>query len=67
MNLTDKNFWAASSENTSRPDIPEGKVLSMHPVIEGDAFYWDRGVWEENLFRNIQKARAVILPQTIEK
>ena len=67
MNLTDKDLFAVPSENTSRPDIPAGKILSMHPVIEGDAFYWDRGVWEENLFRKIEKARAVILPQTVEK
>lgn len=58
---------AANSENTSRPDIPEGKILSMHPVIEGDRFYWDRGVWDKNLFLEVQKARAVILPQTVEK
>ena len=67
MNLTGKDFLAVPSENTSRPDIPAGKILSMHPVIEGDAFCWDRGVWEENLFREIQKARAVILLQTVEK
>ena len=61
MNLTGKDFLAASSENTSRPDIPEGKVLSMHPVIEGDEFFWDRGVWDKNVFQEIEKARAVIL------
>ncbi len=39
----------------------------MHPVIEGDAFYWDRGVWDKNLFNTIKKACAVILPQTVQK
>ena len=67
MNCTAKNFLAAHSENSPRLDIPEGKVLSMHPVIEADRFYWDRNVWDKNLFREIQKARAVILPQTVEK
>ena len=57
----------ADSENTSHRDIPGGKILSMHPVIEGDGFYWDRGVWDKNVFRKIQKARSVILPQTVEK
>ncbi|MFC1845125.1 RimK family alpha-L-glutamate ligase [Thermodesulfobacteriota bacterium] len=67
MNLTNKDFVAFPLENTSRPVTPEGKILSMHPVIAGDAFYWDRGVWDENLSREIQKARGVILPQTVER
>ena len=46
---------------------PAGNVLSMHPIIKADAFYWDRGVWDRNLFSAIQKARAIILPQTVEK
>ena len=39
----------------------------MHPVITGDTFHWDRGIWDEDLSKKIQKARAVILPQTIER
>ena len=39
----------------------------MHPLIEGDAFYWDRSVWDNNLIQAIKKARAVILPQTVER
>ena len=54
-------------KKTSRSDTPEGKILSMHPVIAGDAFYWDRGIWDENLTKEIQKARAIILPQTVER
>jgi ribosomal protein S6--L-glutamate ligase len=67
MGLTGKDILADNSENISRADIPEGKILSMHPVIKGDRFYWDRGVWDKNVFQQIQKARAVILPQTVEK
>jgi len=42
-------------------------VLSMHPVIAGGTFYWDRGVWDEKLFGAIGKAQAIILPQTVER
>lgn len=42
-----------------------GRILSMHPVLEGDAFYWDRGIWDRELFQEISKAAAVILPQTV--
>ena len=57
---------------TGRKKSPErskqGKnVLSMHPIIEGDTFYWDRGVWDKNLFNNIKNASAIILPQTVER
>jgi ribosomal protein S6--L-glutamate ligase len=58
---------ATDSENISRSDSPDGIVLSMHPVIAGDRFYWDRGVWDKDLFQEIQKARAVILSQTVER
>jgi len=48
--------------------LGQGKnILSMHPIIEGDAFYWDRGVLDKNLFNAIKKASAIILPQTVEK
>ena len=43
------------------------RVLSMHPVIGGDAFYWDRGVWDRNLFHEISRATAIILPQTVDR
>ena len=39
----------------------------MHPVIDGDAFYWDRGVRGPKLFAAIKKASAIILPQTVER
>lgn len=55
----------AEAENRSGQDKPIRNVLSMHPVIEGDAFYWDRGVWDTNLFDAIKKADAIILPQTV--
>jgi ribosomal protein S6--L-glutamate ligase len=48
--------------------VKSGKnVLSMHPVVAGDVFYWDRGVWDKNLFEAINKASAIILPQTVGK
>jgi hypothetical protein len=46
MNVTGKDFLAVPSENTFRLDIPEGKILSMHPVIscfslmKGSLFSW---------------------------
>jgi len=42
-------------------------ILSLHPIIEGETFYWERGVWDRNLFKAIQEASAIILPQTVEK
>lgn len=57
----------AGTKNITRQVKPGKNVLSMHPVIEGDAFYWDRGVWDKNLFNAIQKASAIILPQTVKK
>jgi ribosomal protein S6--L-glutamate ligase len=42
-------------------------IVSMHPIIEGDEFYWDRGVWDKDLFGSLQKAAAIILPQTVER
>lgn len=44
-----------------------GNVLSMHPVIAGDTFYWDRGVRDQELLAAIENAGAIILPQTVEK
>jgi ribosomal protein S6--L-glutamate ligase len=57
----------ADPKNISGQGRSAKNVLSMHPVIEGDAFYWDRGVWDKNLFEAIQKAGAIILPQTVTK
>jgi ribosomal protein S6--L-glutamate ligase len=57
----------ADTKKISRQVKPGKNVLSMHPVIGGDAFYWDRGVWDWDLFNAIKKAFAIILPQTVEK
>ena len=43
------------------------KILSMHPVIQGDTFSWDRAVVDADLFRAIKNADAVILTQTVER
>ena len=47
--------------------VDRKKIVSMHPIIEGDEFYWDRGVWNKDLFGALQKAAAIILPQTVER
>jgi ribosomal protein S6--L-glutamate ligase len=47
--------------------IDRKNILSLHPIIEGETFYWERGVWDRNLFKAIQAASAIILPQTVEK
>ena len=57
----------ADMKNISGQARPGKNVLSMHPVIAGDAFYWDRGVWDNDLFNAITDAAAVILPQTVAK
>jgi len=57
----------ADREKKPGPAKPGKNVLSMHPVIEGDAFYWDRGVWDKNLFAAIKGASAIILPQTVTR
>ena len=62
MNMTE------TGRNKSPERSKQGKnVLSMHPIIEGDTFYWDRGIWDKNLFNNIKNASAIILPQTVER
>lgn len=61
------NMLKADTKKISRPGKPGAKVLSMHPVIGGDTFYWDRGVWDRNLFEAIKQASAIILPQTVAK
>ncbi len=48
------------------PDA-RGPVISFHPMIKGDLFYWERGIWDEDMIRNLTKARAVILPQTVSR
>jgi len=44
-----------------------GPVISFHPMIKGDLFYWERGIWDEDIIRNLTKAKAVILPQTVSR
>lgn len=45
----------------------DGKiVLSMHPVIRGSRYHWDRSTWNKDLIREIREARAIILPQTVQ-
>jgi ribosomal protein S6--L-glutamate ligase len=42
-------------------------ILSLHPAIEGNSFYWERGLWSRELVEQISTARAVILSQTVDK
>jgi ribosomal protein S6--L-glutamate ligase len=56
-----------NSKKTASQQEAARRVLSLHPVIEGDAFYWDRGVWNRNVFHEISRAAAVILPQTVDR
>lgn len=59
------NMFMPGKESKCTEDKKE--ILSLHPVIAGDVFYWDRSVWDRDLFAAINRARAVILPQTVEK
>ncbi|PXF59978.1 MAG: glutathione synthase [Deltaproteobacteria bacterium] len=36
-------------------------------MIKGDIFYWERGIWDEDMIHNLTTARAIILPQTVSK
>jgi len=49
------------------PSHPSGRILSLHAMIEADSFYWERGVWNEDLCREIAAASAVILPQSVDR
>ncbi len=40
-------------------------VVSLHPLIQGDVFFWERGAWDTNFKQLLEKAKAVILPQTV--
>ena len=58
---------AENKKKTASPQKDGGRILSMHPVIDGDVFYWDRGMWDSDLSREISRVSAVILPQTVER
>lgn len=48
-------------------DRSEGPVLSLHTMIDGDRFRWERGAWDQGIVRDLKTARAVILPQTVQR
>jgi len=56
-----------NSKKTEGQQGKAGRILSMHPVISGDVFYWDRSIWDRNLVHEIRRASAVILPQTVDR
>ena len=41
-------------------------VLSLHPAIEAQSFYWERSIWGKDLAEQLSKARAVIVSQTVD-
>lgn len=42
-------------------------LLSFNPVIEGDLFFWERAPWDREILKAIQKASAIVLPQTVTR
>lgn len=65
--LSQMSIPRTDSVKTGLQPLKSGNVLSMHPVIAGDAFYWDRGVWDKDLLAAIGNAGAIILPQTVDR
>jgi len=57
----------AQTGKEPRPVESAQKVVSLNPVIEGEAFFWERGVWNKKLFKAVKSAAAVILPQTVNR
>ncbi|NIA08928.1 MAG: ATP-grasp domain-containing protein [Nitrospiraceae bacterium] len=45
----------------------KSRVISLHPMIKGDIFFWERDIWDKALVQAFKKARAVILPQTVPR
>jgi len=54
-------------KNISGSQPAEGRIMSAHPAVEGDSFYWERGLWDQALVEQIRKASAIILSQTVER
>ncbi len=42
-------------------------IVSFHPSIPGDRFFWERGRIDRQLMTTIAEARAVILPPTVDR
>jgi len=47
--------------------LEEQMVISFHPEFDGDLFLWDRAVWDRRLPELLERAKGVILPQTVER
>lgn len=45
----------------------EGEIISFHPEFPGECFIWDRNPRDQALVERLERARAVILPQTVER
>ncbi len=42
-------------------------IVSFHPLIRGDRFFWERAALGPEVICAIRKAKAVILPQTVSR
>ncbi len=42
-------------------------VVSFHPMLQGDKFYWDRGILGQDMAKVLRSAKAVLLPQTVSR
>lgn len=58
---------ADQSTDITAVDRPGKLILSLHPAIEGNSFYWERGLWSHELAEQISTAGAIILSQTVDR
>jgi ribosomal protein S6--L-glutamate ligase len=42
-------------------------LLSFNPVINGDIFLWERAPWDGEILAAVNKAGAIVLPQTVSR
>lgn len=57
---------ANQSAKMTNTESAESLILSLHPAIEANSFYWERGLWSRELAEQISRARAVVLSQTVD-
>jgi len=57
---------ANQSAKMTYTESAESLILSLHPAIEANSFYWERGLWSRELAEQISRARAVVLSQTVD-
>ncbi len=47
--------------------MTRSRIISFHPMIQGDIFFWERDVLDESVVQYLREARAVILAQTVSR